>query len=172
MKSFTRLLAQYRARVYESYFLKSDNATNLMNGLTTSSVSDYKPTVLVIEDNADQWFLTRWALLQRFAKIQIHWLSEADAVLPYLDSCQQLEMDLPKMILVDLYLPSAEQGLGVLHAIKSHPRYKPLPTLILSWSNRFEDITQVFNYSADGYVVKPTNYQDWIAELSLLDTYW
>ncbi len=107
------------------------------------------------------------SLLGEFTAKGIHYLG-VDSATP----AGQLEMDLPKMILVDLYLPSAEQGLGVLHAIKSHPHYKPVTTLILSWSNRFEDITQVFNYSADGYLVKPTNYQDWIAELSLLDNYY
>ena len=129
------------------------------------------PTILVIEDNVDQWFLTRWALLQRYAKTQVHWLSAADEVIPYLDACRQKEIDLPQLILVDLYLPSVQQGLTVLRLLKSHPLYQSIPAITLSWSNEMEDITQVLTHSANGYLVKPTCYQDWLAGLGILDNY-
>jgi CheY-like chemotaxis protein len=170
-QTFTRLLAHYRARVYETYFSAGDTPTDPMNRFVPTPGGESIPTILVVEDNPDQWFLTRWALQQRFQKAHLHWLTESGAVLPYLDACHQTEMDLPRIVLVDLYLPSAQQGLRVLEAIKSHPVYKPLPTFTLSWSNKVEDITKVFTHSADGYLVKPTNYSDWSAELSVLDTY-
>ena len=130
------------------------------------------PNILVIDDNTDQWFLTRWALLQRFPKAQIHWLKEDHEVIPYLDTCRQREEELPQMILVDLYLPSARQGLHVLQTLKSHSVYKLLPAVTVSWSNHVEDIAQSFDYLADGYLVKPARYQDWLDGIGLLDRYW
>lgn len=172
IKLVDRLLAQYRARVYETYVLARGNPMALEALSTPVPESECTPSILVIEDNTDQWFLTRWALLQRFAKAKIQWLTKADEVVPYLDSCRQKQMDLPRIILVDLYLPSAQQGLNVFRTLKSHPIYKPVPTLALSSSINSEDITQVFNHSADGYLVKPTDRQGWLAGLSVLDQYW
>lgn len=169
LKPFLRVLAEYRARVYETHFLASKTRSNFMH--SPASTSTLAPTILVIEDNADQWFLTRWALLQRYKKTQIHWLSAANEVIPYLDACRQKEMDLPQVILVDLYLPSVQQGLAVLQLLKSHPLYQPIPAIILSRSNEMEDITQVFDHSANGYLVKPTGYQDWLSGLGILDRY-
>jgi CheY-like chemotaxis protein len=76
------------------------------------------------------------------------------------------------MILVDLYLPTAQQGLPVLDHLKAHPRYQSIPTTMLSWSDRPEDILSAFGYSADGYLVKSSRYPDWQPALQLLDTYW
>ncbi len=163
--SFTRLLADYRARVYETYSLAISSPAAFFK-------KSANPLILVIEDNTDQWFLTRLALSQRFPKAQIQWLTDGKEVIPYLDACRQREDDLPQMILVDLYLPSAQQGLYVLKAIKSHPLYKSLPTFTLSQSNHVEDITQAFDNLADGYLVKQTGYNDWLEELRLLDRFW
>lgn len=172
MALFTRLLADYRARVYETHALAKERPMDLGDSSITIPDNAYTPTILVIEDNTDQWFLTRLALLQRFAKARIHRLTREDEVVPYLDSCRQKRMALPRMILVDLYLPSAQQGLNVFQTLKSHPIYKPVPTLALSSSTSAEDITQVFNHSADGYLIKPTRHQDWATGLSVLDKYW
>lgn len=171
LKPFLRLLAEYRARVYETHFLAQKPQSNLMHALANDPTPAPTPTILVIEDNVDQWFLTRWALLQRYAKAQTHWLSSANEVIPYLDTCRQTERDLPQMILVDLYLPSVQQGLAVLQSLKAHPLYQSIPAITLSWSNGADDITQAFTHSADGYLVKPTGYQDWLVSLSLLDRY-
>lgn len=161
MTSFNRSLADYRSRVYETYFPVANSSV---------ATSD-KATILVIEDNADHWFLIRWALLQRFPQSCIQWLKTNSDVLPYLDGCHQRQESLPRLILVDLYLPSAQQGLHVFQTLKAHPVYQVLPTFALSSSTSVQDRTNVFAHSADGYLVKPTSYQNWLSEISLLDPY-
>ena len=162
--SFTRLMADYKSVVYEKYVLKTNS---LADTIDTPSVS----SILVVEDNIDQWFLTRWALLQRFPQFQIQWLANDSDVVPYLDACLQQKESLPHVILVDLYLPSVQQGLNVLQVLKSHPVYRPIPIITLSWYNSVEDMVQAFNHLADGYMTKPTIYQDWLNALNLLDKY-
>ncbi|UFH55506.1 response regulator [Spirosoma sp. KNUC1025] len=167
-RPFARLLADYRARVYETCF----SPRNPTEALVKKPASEPKTTLVVIEDNADQWLLTKWALHQRFPQADLIWLSDAEKVLPYLDAFQRNRKDLPLLILVDLYLPTAQQGLQVITLLKSHPLYKPIPTITLSWSSYREDIDQAFAHSADGYLVKPSSYSDWQGALSILDTYW
>lgn len=172
LQTFTRCLAQYRARVYETYTMEENNRFGKMKPHAYGQVAESKPTILVIEDNVDQWFLIRWALLQRFSDAEIVWLSEANRVMPYLESCLQREQDLPRVMLVDLYLPKAEEGVNVLQRVKAHPICQRIPAVMLSWSNDAEDIANAFNHSADAYLVKPGNYRDWLSNLSSLDVYW
>ncbi|GAB3792490.1 hypothetical protein GCM10028819_02790 [Spirosoma humi] len=169
--TFARCLAQYRARVYEACKIEENNRFGKMKSYVDGQLSENKPIILVIEDNEDQLFLTRWALLQRFSNAEIVWLSEATRVMPYLESCLQQEQELPQLILVDLYLPDAREGLNVLQRVKSHPVCCRVPAVMLSWSSDAEDIANAFNCSADAYLVKPGNYRDWLSELSLLDVY-
>ncbi|WP_461151834.1 response regulator [Spirosoma pulveris] len=129
-------------------------------------------TLLVVEDNADQWLMTQLALQRRYGKANLVWLADGQAVLPYLDRCQSRHSQLPCMILVDLYLPTAPQGLQVLHHLKTHPLYRLIPTIMLSWSDQQEDILSAFEHSADGYLVKPSRYPDWQPALQVLDPYW
>lgn len=131
-----------------------------------------KQTILSIEDNADEWFVVRWTLLQQFPKAELVWLSDPTQVIPYLNTYQQGEKDLPGLILLDLYLPTSTVGLNVLRALKAHPLYHRIPTVILSRSSDHEDITEAFTHSANSYIVKPSSYQDWVEGLAMLHTYW
>ena len=129
-------------------------------------------SILSIEDSADDWFITRWVLLQQFPEANLVWLSDATQVRDYLETCRQTEKGLPNLILLDLYLPTSAVGLGVLQVLKSHPVYGRIPTVVLSRSNQAQDIRDAFNHSANSYIVKPTNYQEWVEGLATLHTYW
>ncbi|MFD2937796.1 response regulator [Spirosoma flavum] len=171
-QQFGRLIAEYKARVYETYFLATGHIAEPTHRSVTNANSDYRTTILVIEDDTDHWFLTRGALLQHFTTSRIDWLTQAYEVIPYLDVCQQQERDLPRIILVDLYLPDRQRGLSILQQLKFHPLYKSVPTIVLSSSSAIEDIDQVFEHSADGYLIKPANGENWQNELKMLESYW
>ncbi|GAB4032844.1 response regulator [Spirosoma gilvum] len=166
---FARLLADYRARIYESYFSFSQKDDSRCLSTTEGLNNERSSTLLVVEDNADQWLMTQLALQQHFPSAQLKWVSEPEAVMAHLEASPT---ELPCMILVDLYLPTLEQGLQVLRTLKAHPRYQSLPTIMLSWSNQRGDILAAYAYSADGFLVKPTRYADWPQALRLLDPFW
>lgn len=165
--SFTRLLAQYKAQVYEQFTLLGE-----ITGKKNMNTILRKPTILVIEDNADDWFFIRWALLRAFPQTEVVWLSEADQVVPYLETCAWQEADLPKLISLDLYLPTVTAGITVLQALKSHYIYRKIPVVTLSHSTDPGDIAEVFNYSADSYLTKPKDGQGWGETFIKLRNYW
>lgn len=131
-----------------------------------------KPTILVIEDNADDYFMIRWGLLQHFPAVDLVCLSDSTQVVPYLESCFERETDLPRLILLDLYLPSAKAGLSVLQCLKSHQVYQQIPTVILSRSADPDDMGDVFKYSGNSYIVKPAKPKEWLEAFMLLQAYW
>lgn len=168
---FERLLAMYKARILEKYSLSTEQSKQtLVETLIKAEASN--PGILVIEDKADEWFLTRWVLLKQFSNVELIWFPKATQVVPYLNACLIHEYDLPRLILIDLYLPDIQIGLSLLHTIKSHPIFQQIPAITLSRSDNPEDILQAFNNASDGYVVKPDNYQQWGDALAILQTYW
>lgn len=63
---------------------------------------------------------------------------------------------LPALVLLDIHLPR-KNGLEVLKWIRQQPHFKSLPVLILTSSNRQEDMDGARQLGADGYLNKPSN---------------
>ncbi|WP_420147077.1 response regulator [Spirosoma sp.] len=167
---FERLMAQYRARVKEASYLWLGQPTISMETVVQNRIE--KPTILVIEDNVDDWFLIRFGLLRQFKDVECVWHSVGSQVLPFLEQCNTSEKSLPRFILLDLYLPSADAGLHILQTIKAHPLYQPIPVVVFSHSADPNDIAQVFVYSPDAYVIKPTQQNEWLTIFSEFEPYW
>lgn len=171
-ETFERSMALYKARVYERFYQEGTESESSASAPARPTSDPVKPTILVVEDKADEWFLIRWALLQLFPAIHPVWIAEASRVIPYLDSCRQQEMDLPRFILVDLYMPSAQVGLSIIQDLKSNPAYQHIPAVTVSRSNHADDIVSAFTCAANSYIVKPTTYAEWREGFSILRSYW
>ncbi|UFH54177.1 response regulator [Spirosoma sp. KNUC1025] len=131
-----------------------------------------KSTILVVEDNADQWFVIRWALQQQFPEVEAVWLSEVAQVNMYLEACTQDLRELPRLILLDLYLPSRQQGLSLLEILKTHHIYREIPVIILSHSNDKDDISESYALRTNSYIVKPNGYEKWLECFASFRHYW
>ena len=59
----------------------------------------------------------------------------------------------PSLILLDISIPKID-GFTVLQRLKSDPHFKSIPVLILTSSNRQEDVEKARELGADGYLVK------------------
>lgn len=128
-----------------------------------------KVSILVIEDNADQWFLIQWALRERFPEAEAVWLSDAAQVTTYLKACEQ---NLPRLILLDLYLPHRHHGWSLLESIKTHHVYREIPVVILSHSTDTEDIRESYALRGNSYMVKPIGDENWLDCISSFRQYW
>ena len=138
---------------------------------TTTSRKSRKATILVIEDNADQWFIIRWALQQQFPEVEAIWVREATEALTHLESCEK-KNSLPRLILLDLYLPNRQQGWSLLESIKTHYLYREIPVIMLSQSNDKEDIEESYSLRINSYIVKPNHYQKWLDCIGSFRHYW
>ena len=143
--------------------------------ITTSSSThnrSSKATILVVEDNTDQWILIRWALQQRFPEVEAIWLSDATQVVAYLETCTQHRDELPRLVLLDLYLPRRQHGWNLLQLLKTHYAYREIPVIVLSHSVNAEDISESYALRGNSYIVKPTNRENWLDCISSLRQYW
>ena len=73
----------------------------------------------------------------------------------------------PDLIVSDLVMPYRD-GYEVLRALRSDPRFRAIPVVILSMRDREEDIVRGFEQGADDYVVKPFNARELVARVKRL----
>jgi two-component system response regulator len=79
--------------------------------------------------------------------------------------------DGPKVILLDLKLPKID-GLEVLRRIRSDPRTKFIPVVVLTSSREQRDIVESYHLGVNSYVVKPVNFDRFVDAVRDLGFYW
>jgi two-component system, response regulator len=79
--------------------------------------------------------------------------------------------DLPAFVLLDLNIPKIS-GLKVLEAIRADPRIRHLPVIILTSSGEERDRLGAYKHFANSYVIKPLDYDQFVAAALQLSLYW
>jgi two-component system, response regulator len=132
-------------------------------------------TIFLIEDNDDDAELTLRAF-QR-ANITNPLVRARDGVdaLDYLFGRGKYAgrdvLDLPVVALLDLNIPKIN-GLEVLKAIRADERTRYLPVVVLTTSNEDRDRLDAYHHFANSYVLKPVDYDQFVATASHISLYW
>jgi len=77
----------------------------------------------------------------------------------------------PAVILLDIKMPKVD-GIDVLRTIKSDPRLKNLPVVVLTSSRESPDVNTCYELGANAYVVKPMEFGDFFDALKILGKFW
>jgi two-component system response regulator len=77
----------------------------------------------------------------------------------------------PKVVLLDIQMPKVN-GIEVLEKIKSDPRTKATPVVILTSSKENPDIQKCYALGANSYIVKPVNFESFAQSIKDLGLYW
>ncbi len=135
------------------------------------------PEILLVEDNAFDAELAIRALKGRNLANKLVHLTDGQAALDYLfgsDPQAREAVHCPetlKVVLLDLKLPKVD-GLNVLRAIRSNPRTKMLPVVILTSSREESDVVETYHLGANSYIVKPVDFDKFSEAVSNLGLYW
>ena len=132
-------------------------------------------TILLVEDNDDDAELAVRAF--RHGKVNSKLVRARDGLdaLDYLFGrgkyADRDVRDQPALTLLDLNIPKIH-GLEVLKAIRADERTKHLPVVILTTSNEDKDRLKAYTNFANSYVIKPVDYDQFVAAASQLGLYW
>lgn len=131
--------------------------------------------ILIVEDNPDDAELTIRALKkQKLINNLIH-LTDGAQALDFIFGTGEYSgrdiSNLPKVILLDLKMPKVN-GMEVLEKVKSDPRTKMIPVVILTSSAEDPDIKRSYELGANSYIVKPVEFNNFSKTVNELGMYW
>jgi CheY-like chemotaxis protein len=81
------------------------------------------------------------------------------------------EFILPDIILLDIRLPILS-GHEVLNAIRANPAFAVIPIIVLSTSQKEEDMKKAYALGAAAYIIKPRAYEDLVGMCRALIGFW
>jgi CheY-like chemotaxis protein len=143
--------------------------------LVDEALSDTRVDILLVEDNPDDVAMTLRAFKKARFRNQVHVVGDGAEALDYVFSRgkyrQRQPQDSPFVILLDLNLPKIS-GIEVLRQIRKDKRTRQIPTIILTVSQKSDDITECLRLGATAYIVKPVDFQKLIGVTPLLKLDW
>lgn len=77
----------------------------------------------------------------------------------------------PKLVLLDLKLLKVD-GMEVLKQIKSDPRTKTIPVVIMTSSKEERDLVASYNLGANSYIQKPVDFDQFRETVKTIGLYW
>ena len=128
--------------------------------------------ILLVEDNPGDVDLTLEALEE--AKLRNHVRVAKDGV----EAMQFLRQEgrftdapRPDLILLDLNMPRKD-GREVLAELKEDPDLKRIPVVVLTTSEAEQDVLDAYEHSANAYIVKPVDFDQFFATIKSLEDFW
>ena len=128
--------------------------------------------ILLVEDNAQDAELALRAL--RHGKIANHITvarDGAEALEILLGNSSEHARPAPKVVLLDLKLPKVD-GLEVLKRIKTNPRTRLIPVVVLTSSREQNDIVESYRLGVNSYIVKPVDFERFADAVQKAGLYW
>lgn len=126
--------------------------------------------ILLVEDNPMDVDLTRRAFIRHHIDRPIKVARDGEEVLAYITNWDD-QQPLPILILLDLKLPKVD-GLEVLQQLKSHPRFRPVPVVVLSTSTEDRDIQKAYQKGANSFILKPVDFDQFMQIVEHIQIYW
>jgi two-component system response regulator len=134
-----------------------------------------KKIILLVEDNPDDAALTRRVLRKHSVANEVVEVHDGIEALDYLfGTGAHAGRDLsqpPQLVLLDLKLPKLD-GLEVLRRIRSDPRTRLQPVVILTSSKEEKDIVRGYGLGANSYVRKPVDFTEFSEAIRQLGIFW
>jgi CheY-like chemotaxis protein len=126
--------------------------------------------ILLVEDNPLDLDLTLRAFAQQKITNPIVVARDGEEALAYIPKWDAGDPE-PVVILLDLKLPKVS-GLEVLEMIKSHPKYKTIPIVVLTSSDESSDVKKAYVLGVNSYIVKPVDFGKFIEVAKNIELYW
>ncbi len=130
--------------------------------------------ILLIDDNPDHGKIIVWALEQSDIKNKVTVVESGEEALNMLWSIGKPEGALkrkPDIIFLDINLPILN-GIDLLQKIKENNELKSIPVIILSSSDRIEDVKKAYSLGANTFISKSHIFNEVAQAVNTVCVYW
>jgi len=130
---------------------------------------------LYAEDEESDILLLQHAFSNAGIRNPMHTVGDGRAAMEYLAGsgpfADRAHHPLPGLLLLDLNLPYWS-GIEILVWLRQQEHLRRLPVLIFSSSSRPDDIAKAYDAGANGYLVKPSSFNEFEALALALRDFW
>jgi two-component system response regulator len=131
--------------------------------------------ILLVDDNPHDVELTLHAFRKQGPTHRFHVVRDGAEALEFFHCTgayvNRDPKSLPRLVLLDLKLPLVD-GHYVLRQIRSDPRTRTVPVVVLTSSREERDIFQCYQVGINSYIVKPVDFDQFMQAANTISDYW
>lgn len=128
--------------------------------------------LLLVEDNDDDIVLIEEAFAEAKLMNVIFTVRDGEEALAYLrQEGPYTHRRRPGLVLLDINMPK-KNGFEVLQAMKADPLLQSLPVVMLTTSDREEDVVRSYHDGASSYIRKPMTLEQFARVVKGFELYW
>lgn len=132
-------------------------------------------TMLLAEDDLDDRYLISEALDESGVENQLFIVENGEDLLDFLKNrgkyVDKEKYPRPGLILLDLNMPLMD-GREALAEIKNDPNLRRIPIIVLTTSQKEEDIQDTYAMGITGYITKPMTFSGLVEVMKSVGNYW
>jgi len=131
-----------------------------------------KTHILLVEDNEGDIILTLDAFEESKLGNEVSVARNGKEALEFLfHKGNFVNAKKPDLVLLDINLPFFN-GIEILEKIKTNDDLKKIPVIMLTTSNRPEDIKNAYNNHCNGYIEKPLEMEKFLSVILKIEEFW
>ena len=131
--------------------------------------------ILIVEQNENDVVLMQRAFRDAGFKNPFHVSHRGTDLVDYLKGnppyTDREKFKFPRLVMMALKIPEMD-GFEILSWLQRHQECNVIPRIILSASDREEDVQRAYQLGANSYIVKPIGYEPLVRTLKLVFEYW
>lgn len=132
-------------------------------------------TILLADDDEEDRQMTKDALTESRLANDVRLVGDGEELTDYLFGrgayTNPADAPLPGLILLDLNMPKKD-GREVLVEIKSDPRLRQIPVVVLTTSKTEEDIVRTYALGVNSFITKPVTFDGLVDAMTVFTQYW
>ena len=141
--------------------------------------SDVIPTIrtkplrlLLVEGNHSDAFMFKTALNASGLKTELDIVHNSEEAISFIQACEvRFNQHLPDILVLALFLEKAS-GFEVLKFVRTNPKTRDVPVIILTNSVSMKDMTNSYKRGASGFIQKTSVMEEYKEHITSLVKYW
>ena len=131
--------------------------------------------LMMVDDDEDDCILVNEALKAACSGCTFRCVGDGEEILEYLHRSGRYKdvesCPVPDLILLDLNMPRMG-GREVLKKLKTDPRFRAIPVIILTTSRELDDVKACYDLGANSYITKQPSFDEVVSSIKTLMEYW